>query len=221
MGYIKFPVFKDCSYIVNACGSKITCSGFYFSTTGTEKVELIGATNLTIDEGSVEPVETTATVTFIVDDSNLKTATGFSLKGSWITATGVYDASCDGGAVHTQFYDDGTNGDKTAGDHIWSVNQNLVVNADVTWKWGINDAKGNWAIVGDDQQFTLTDATDKTVTYVNTVGINDMKSSATIVKTEYYNSLGVKLIQPANGLNIIRKTMSDGSIVTSKSFINK
>jgi len=221
MGYIKFPVFKDCSYIVNACGSKITCSGFYFSTTGTEKVELIGATNLTIDEGSVEPVETTATVTFIVDDSNLKTATGFSLKGSWITATGVYDASWDGGAVHTQFYDDGTNGDKTAGDHIWSVNQKLVVNADVTWKWGINDAKGNWAIVGDDQQFTLTDATDKTVTYVNTVGINDMKSSATIVKTEYYNSLGVKLIQPANGLNIIRKTMSDGSIVTSKSFINK
>lgn len=221
MGYIKFPVFKDCSYIVNANGSKITCSGFYFSATGKEKVELIGATNLIIDEGSTTPVDTTATVTFIVDDSNLKTATGFSLKGSWNTATGVYDAAWNGGDAHTKFYDDGTHGDKTAGDHIWSVSQELVVNASATWEWGINNAKGDWAIVGSNQQFTLADATDKTVTYVNTVGINDMKSSATIVKTEYYNSLGVKLTQPTNGLNIIRRTMSDGSIVTSKRFLNK
>jgi hypothetical protein len=216
MGYIKFPVFKDCSYIVNSNGSKITCSGFYFSATGNEKVELIGATNLTIDEGSVD---STANVTFTVDDSSLKTSTGFGLKGSWITATGVYDINGDGGAEHTKFFDDGTNGDKTAGDHIWSVTVKLVTDATATWKWGVNDASGNW-LYGD-FEFTVADAADQTLTHANTVGVNDMKSSATVVKTEYYNTLGVKLSQPANGLNIIRKTMSDGSSVTSKRFFNK
>ena len=34
LGVIKFPVFKDCKYIVNANGSKMTASGFYFDTTG-------------------------------------------------------------------------------------------------------------------------------------------------------------------------------------------
>lgn len=223
MGYIKFPVFKDCSYIVNANGSKITCSGFYFSATGKEKVELIGATNLTIDEGSsVEPVDTTATVTFTVDDSANKTGTDFKLKGSWITATGVYDSGWNGGAEHTSLYDDGTNGDLVAGDNIWSVAIELVVNATATWKWGFN-INGAWGPSSPDPEFTVTDTTAKTVSYVipAKVGVNDMKSSATIVKTEYYNTLGVKLSQPANGLNIIRKTMSDGSIVTSKRFINK
>ena len=34
LGVIKFPVYKDCKYIVNANGSKITAAGFYFDTTG-------------------------------------------------------------------------------------------------------------------------------------------------------------------------------------------
>jgi hypothetical protein len=34
LGVIKFPVYKDCKYIVNANGSKITAGGFYFDTTG-------------------------------------------------------------------------------------------------------------------------------------------------------------------------------------------
>ena len=32
LGVIKFPVYKDCKYIVNANGSKITAAGFAFST---------------------------------------------------------------------------------------------------------------------------------------------------------------------------------------------
>ena len=31
LGVIKFPVYKDCKYIVNACGSKITAAGYAFS----------------------------------------------------------------------------------------------------------------------------------------------------------------------------------------------
>jgi len=223
MGYIKFPVFKDCSYIVNACGSKITCSGFYFSATGNAKVELIGETNLTIDEGAVEPpADTTATVTFTIDDSANKTGTDLKLKGSWITATGVYDSGWDGGAEHTSLYDDGTNGDLVAGDNIWSVAVELVVNATATWKWGFN-INGTWGPSAPDPQFTLTDTTAKTVSYVipAKVGVKNLNASKTIVKTEYFNMLGVKLSQPANGINIVRKTMSDGSIVTTKTVLNK
>lgn len=58
MGYIKFPVFKDCKYIVNANGSKLTCSGFYFITAGEAQVELVGETNLVLaeyDEGTTGP----------------------------------------------------------------------------------------------------------------------------------------------------------------------
>ncbi|HNW51183.1 MAG TPA: hypothetical protein PKH79_08880 [Prolixibacteraceae bacterium] len=221
MGYIKFPVFKDCSYIVNANGSKLTCSGFYFSTTGTEKVELIGATNLTIDEGSSvvpTPVDSTATVTFVVDDSANKTGTDFKLKGSWFTATGVYDSQWNGGAEHTSLYDDGTHGDATAGDHIWSVALELVVKADVTWKWGFN-INGKWGPSSPDPEFTVADTTAKTVTYVipkSNVGINSLNASKTVVKTEYFNLQGAKLNAPVKGVNIVKKTMSDGSFVTSK-----
>ncbi len=40
MGYITFPVFADCQYIVNANGSKFTACGFYYSPT--EATEIIG-----------------------------------------------------------------------------------------------------------------------------------------------------------------------------------
>lgn len=186
-------------YYVWASGSKIMLCGYNYTVT------------------AVEP--TTANVTFTVDDSKLKTSTGYGLKGSWITATGAYDTNWDGGAEHSKFFDDGTNGDKVAGDHIWSVTVKLTADAAATWKWGVNNAKGDW-LYGD-FEFKVTDAADQTLNHENTVGVNDMKSSATIVKTEYYNTLGVKLSQPANGLNIIKKTMSDGSIVTSKRFFNK
>lgn len=218
MSYIKFPVFKDCSYIVNANGSKITCSGFYFDARGTASVELIGDTNLTIDEGGASA----APVTFVIDDSANKTGTDFKLRGSWNTATGEYDSSWSGGADHTQFYDDGTNGDATAGDHIWSVTVNLIPDATVTWKWGFM-VDGNWGVVGADREFTLTDATAKTETYVISAGtaVKEIGKSKTVVNTEYYNILGSKLSEPANGINIIKKTMSDGSIVTSKGMFRK
>lgn len=220
MSYIKFPVFKDCSYIVNACGSKMTCAGFYFDAAGTAGVELIGETNLTMEAGVVEP--TTSTVTFIVDDSANKTGTDFKLRGSWIGATGVYDSSWDGGADHTSFYDDGTNGDVTAGDHIWTVAVQLVPDATVTWKWGFM-MDGSWGVVGSDREFTLTDTAGQTETYTipSTEGVDDIKSAKTVIKTEYYSINGAKLNGPVNGVNIIRRIMSDGSIENKKAIIHK
>jgi len=41
-------------------------------------------------------------------------------------------------------------------------------------------------------------------------------SDATVVSTEYYDISGVKLSMPVRGINILKKTMSDGSVVTSK-----
>jgi hypothetical protein len=174
-------------------------------------------------EAVVVPViDTTATVTFIVDDSANKTGADFKLRGSWITATGVYDPLWSGGADHTSFYDDGTHGDVTVGDHVWSVAVDLVANATVTWKWGFM-VDGVWGVVGPDQQFTLPDSTNITVTYVipKKVGVNYLNASTVVVKTEYFNLLGVKLSEPVNGVNIIRNTMSNGSIVIRKTLIRK
>lgn len=103
-----------------------------------------------------------ADITFIVDDSKQAAATGFALKGSWDTATGEYDDAWSGGAEHSDFYDDGTHGDVTAGDHIWTVTIALVPDGGAnTWEWGVNDADGNW--IDGNFQFTVPDATDQTL----------------------------------------------------------
>jgi len=99
------------------------------------------ATNTTTISGPPPP---TALVTFIVDDAAGQHYDGFSLKGSW-DGNGQYDPSWGGGMEHTPFYDDGTNGDVTAGDHIWTCQQELVVDGGSnTWEWGVNDTEGNW-----------------------------------------------------------------------------
>lgn len=41
----------------------------------------------------------------------------------------------------------------------------------------------------------------------------------TVVSVEYYNVVGVKLSKPERGLNIVKKTMSDGTTVTTKLYI--
>jgi hypothetical protein len=193
------------NYYVWASGSKIMLMGFNYVTTEV-----------------VVPPDTTATVTFVVDDSANKTGTDFKLRGSWITATGVFDSGWSGGADHTSLYDDGTNGDVTAGDHLWSVAVELVANASVTWKWGFM-IDGKWGPSAPDPEFTVADSTNKTVTYVipKKVGVNNLNSSAIVVKTEYFNILGVKISEPVNGINIIRNTMSNGSIVIRKTLIRK
>jgi hypothetical protein len=195
------------SYYVWASGSKIMLMGFNYVVT-----EVVPPT----------PKDSTATVTFVVDDSANKTGLDFKLRGSWLTATGVWDTGWDGGADHTSLYDDATHGDATAGDHVWSVAVDLVANASVIWKWGFM-IDGKWGPSAPDPEFTVADSTNKIVTYVipKKVGVNNLNSSAIVVKTEYFNMLGIKLSEPINGINIIRNTMSNGSIVIRKTFIRK
>ena len=44
-------------------------------------------------------------------------------------------------------YDDGTNGDETAEDHIWTIVVPEVSNG--SHQWGLEDDAENWLIVGD------------------------------------------------------------------------
>jgi len=110
------------------------------------------------------PPPPTATITFIVDDAFNMNYDGFFLKGSW-DVNGQYDPSWGGGAEHSAFYDDGTHGDVTAGDHIWTCQQDLVVDGGSnTWEWGVNDTENNW--IAGNWQFTITDQTPQTLSWI-------------------------------------------------------
>lgn len=117
--------------------------------------------NITTISGPSPP---TATFTFIVEDVASMNYDGFFLKGSW-DANGQYDPSWDGGAEHSGFYDDGTNGDVVAGDHIWTCQFDLVVDGGSnTWEWGVNDTEHNW--IAGNWQFTVPDQTPQTLTWI-------------------------------------------------------
>ncbi len=105
-----------------------------------------------------------ALITFIVDDALNMNYDGFFLKGSW-DVNGQYDPSWGGGAEHSAFYDDGTNGDVTAGDHIWTCQQSLIVDGGSnTWEWGVNDSESNW--IAGNWQFTIPDQNPQTLTWI-------------------------------------------------------
>ena len=56
LGVIKFPVYKDCKYVVNANGSKITAIGFAFSTKDDVLIQS-GDVVIFKGEGAAEPVQ--------------------------------------------------------------------------------------------------------------------------------------------------------------------
>lgn len=125
-------------------------------------------TNTTEATGPPPP---TAPVTFIVDDSQNQFFAGFFLKGSW-DINGQFDPAWGGGMEHSMFFDDGTNGDVTAGDHIWTVTLDLIVDEGAnTWSWGFNDVDHNWVAQGADFQILTTDPITNTFTLAATPDI--------------------------------------------------
>jgi hypothetical protein len=75
-----------------------------------------------------------ADVTLKVDDRNNKTKTAIKFKGQFNSWADV------------SAYDDGTNGDATANDNIWSLKVAGV--ADGTYEWGATDQDGAWLTPG-------------------------------------------------------------------------
>ena len=101
-------------------------------------------------------------VTFTVND------------GSWLNTNLMYKGTAtDWGVV--QMFDDGTNGDATADDHIWSVTVDV---ASGDHQWGAidtdngdgtaceacdgSDGWGSWLIVGDNPAYSVSDAGEVT-----------------------------------------------------------
>ena len=116
--------------------------------------------NVTTISGPPPP---SATMTFVVDDSQGMNYDGFNLKGSW-DEFGNYDPSWGNGDEHSAFFDDGTNGDETAGDHIWTCQLDLTSDGGSnTWEWGINDTEHNW--IAGNWQFSVPDGTTQTLSW--------------------------------------------------------
>ena len=107
LGVIKFAVAKDCKYIVNANGSKITAGGFVFSK---EDNVLIQSGDVVIykGEGAAEPVKKVYSVIG-------------TLVGNWDVDTdmelvnGVYSATIDIANAGSYEY-------KIRQDHDWAIN---------------------------------------------------------------------------------------------------
>lgn len=172
-----------------------------------------------------------ANVTFIVDDTKDEYPEGFMLKGSWNGVTGEFDGEWDGQKEHTALYDDGTHGDATANDNIWTVTIELAVdNGENTWEWGFNNKSGQNVNSGN-IQFALENADDVVTTY--TIGANSIesygknfriypnpvKSELSIIgidvySVQVYNIAGVKMnVEMTDNKKINVRNLNDGVYV--------
>ncbi|MBQ8607436.1 MAG: hypothetical protein IJ417_04500 [Bacteroidaceae bacterium] len=66
---------------------------------------------------------------------------------------------------------------------------------------------------------SATPTSEKVKTGKSTAHALTATKGKTVVSIEYYNVVGVKLSKPEKGLNIVKKTMSDGTTVTTKLYI--
>ena len=132
LGVIAFPVYKDCKYIVNANGSKITPAGFAFST---EDNVIIKSNDVTIYSGSSAIAPDTWTI-----------AGGSKLMGSdWKTDDTANDMKTTDGVIFTLVKENVvlekgvTYEFKVAKNHSWdeaypSSNATLTVEETATYK---------------------------------------------------------------------------------------
>ena len=108
LGVIKFPVYKNCKYVVNANGSKITAIGFAFSTKDDVLIQS-GDVVIFKGEGAAEPVQ------------HVYSVIG-TIVGNWDTDTdlvkgegGIYTAAFENVAAGSYLF-------KVRQDHDWTVN---------------------------------------------------------------------------------------------------
>lgn len=153
--------FKD--YVVDIADISLTAGVFQIA--GQENVSG-GGTALTGDFMYISKMVAVSNtpVTFIVDDTGNKSLTDVYMKGSWNKSSREFDIEWDGGIDQTALFDDGTHGDETAEDNIWTVTKNLVSDGgDNTWEWGfLGDSV--W-IPSANIQFSVADETPVTSTY--------------------------------------------------------
>ncbi len=121
-------------------------------------------------------------VTLQLDDSANKAVLQASFKGSY-----------NGWATTVPGYDDGTNGDAVAGDHIWS----LVVDAapSASFEWGAVNENDQWLLIGNNPSFT-TDAacgvTGQTIYVIPAVKTKVDVTLTVIDPNNDYGSISIK-----------------------------
>lgn len=155
----------------------------------------------------------TAEVTFKVM-SNDPAYTGFELKGSW-DVDGNYDATWNGGAVLSVFYNDGTNGDEVADDDTWTVVQTLVADAGAnTWEWGVSDQDGNW--IDGNWTFEVVDGTAQELVFDMLVSVNELNNNVSV----YPNPSNGAFTVEANGTYNMQVIDLTGKVVLEKEITN-
>ena len=82
-------------------------------------------------------------VRFEVTDQTL-THNGLRFKGSW-SLYREYDTNWNGGVTYL-LYDNGTNGDQVADDHVWSRAWYLIPSALDTFQWGVTNEDDVWIL---------------------------------------------------------------------------
>lgn len=110
--------------------------------------------------------DTTATLRFTIDDRAAKTyvsTDGLAWKGSFNYDTSTGSATYDAlwGGPFAPLVDDGTGGDDTAGDNVWTVQMTVDSTTAQTFRYGairgsVAGSDGEWIWLGDNGAVTVS-----------------------------------------------------------------
>ena len=99
---------------------------------------------------------------------------------------------------------------------LWAVCKNgKVVDFTVEPTYNVDDASATWSVRAANEMGGLGEATEATTS----TGIENITTSADVLSTKIYSADGVQVSKLQKGINIVEKTMSDGSKKTSKIII--
>ena len=99
---------------------------------------------------------------------------------------------------------------------LWAVCKNgKVIDFTVEPTYAVDDASATWSVRAANEMGGLGEATEATTS----TGIENIATSADVLSTKIYSADGVQVSKLQKGINIVVKTMSDGSKKTSKIII--
>ena len=96
---------------------------------------------------------------------------------------------------------------------LWAVCKNgKVVDFTVEPTYNVDDASATWSVRAANEMGGLGEATEATTS----TGIENITTSADVLSTKIYSADGVQVSKLQRGINIVVKTMTDGSKKTNK-----
>lgn len=99
---------------------------------------------------------------------------------------------------------------------LWAVCKNgKVIDFTVEPTYNVDDASATWSVRAANEMGGLGEATEATTS----TGIENIATSADVLSTKIYSADGVQVSKLQKGINIVVKTMSDGSKKTNKIII--